>query len=408
MKSMQLLNKLSMEPAEKRWLIGVICLQLLLITVPYLWAWGLTPSGMSYGGLLWTVEDHNVHLAWARQAFEGHFFIRDLFTNETITLGERPLFNNLFTFALGTLARWTHLPLIVVYHLLRVAFAALALWWFYVLCARFTTDRRIRIVALVLAAFTTGAGWLQFFVPAWSGRASPIDRPDFSGMMPEAFTFTSHFVFAIFAVSVFLLAFIYAQLLRTQNENSLRPAWGAALAALLLANIHTYDALPLNAILFVWAVVSWRRTRRKIDWQAPLAVAIASWPPVLYQIIVFLNSTEFRLKALMKTAPPPLWDILLSYGLLIPLACWGAWRLRRERSTLLLVLWAVVPIAMSYLPLSFGRKMMEGIHLPLCLLAGRDWCMSPRVSRRRCYGEPWWERWSQSAQFPPCTSSVGV
>jgi hypothetical protein len=102
---------------------------------------------------------------------------------------------------------------------------------------------------------------------------------------------------------------------------------------------------------------------------APVLVAVASWPPVLYQIVVFLNSTEFRLKALMRTSPPPLWDILLSYGLLIPLACWGAWQWRQRRSTLLLVLWAAVPIAMSYLPLSFGRKMMEGVHLPLCILA---------------------------------------
>ena len=32
--------------------------------------------------------------------------------------------------------------------------------------------------------------------------------------------------------------------------------------------------------------------------------------------------------------------------------------------------WAVVGIAVSYLPANFQRKLLMGAHLPLCLLAG--------------------------------------
>lgn len=63
---------------ERRWLAVMIVLQLLAITLPYLWAWAITPPGYAYQGLLYNIDDQNVHLAWARQAYEGHFFISTL------------------------------------------------------------------------------------------------------------------------------------------------------------------------------------------------------------------------------------------------------------------------------------------------------------------------------------------
>jgi hypothetical protein len=49
------------------------------------------------------------------------------------------------------------------------------------------------------------------------------------------------------------LPLIYLLTLRAQESGKLRYAFGAGLAAMLLANIHTYDVLPLNAVLLLWA-----------------------------------------------------------------------------------------------------------------------------------------------------------
>ena len=38
------------------------------------------PDGFEYFRLLYNPDDQNVHLAWARQAAQGRFFFRDLFT----------------------------------------------------------------------------------------------------------------------------------------------------------------------------------------------------------------------------------------------------------------------------------------------------------------------------------------
>ena len=150
----------SLDAAEQKrfWFVAVVFL--LAISLPYLWALTTTPSGFVYGGLLYNPDDQNVHLAWARQAMDGRFFFRDLFTTENLNgatpSGETPLFTNIFCWALGVIARITHLPLVVVYHALRLIFAFLALRWFFNLCALLTSDKRARFLALLFAAFSGG------------------------------------------------------------------------------------------------------------------------------------------------------------------------------------------------------------------------------------------------------------
>src|SRR5206468_811709 len=47
----------------------------------------------------------------------------------------------------------------------------------------------------------------------------------------------------------------------------------------------------------------------------------------------------------------------------------------------LLVVWAVVNIAVSYLPTAFQRKMLQGAHFPMAILAGigAAWLMATRL-----------------------------
>ncbi|HVF84676.1 MAG TPA: hypothetical protein VM821_01740 [Abditibacteriaceae bacterium] len=174
-------------PAERRRLLVLTAVLFLVLTLPYLWAWLLTPGDGVYSGFLYNPDDQNVHLSWARQAHDGAFFFRDLFTTESLQSGERPLFTNLLCWAIGVLSRLTTLPLIFVYHGFRVAFALLALWWFAALCAHLTNDKRVRFTAVALAAFGGGAG---FLAPLFPTRIF-IDRADANNfpMMPEAFTF---------------------------------------------------------------------------------------------------------------------------------------------------------------------------------------------------------------------------
>lgn len=360
-------SRTPVEKSEKRRLLFLLAVFLLIVTLPYLWATAFTPPGFVYSGLLFSPDDQNAHLMWARQAAECHFFVQDLFTTEHLATGEKPLFNNLLTALIGGLALPNNSLLIVSYHLVRLLAGALGLWCFYHLAAQLTNDKNIRFFATFLAAFSSGGGWLRDILPFLSNRAW-MDRPDNSNfpMMPEGFAFPSLFIFPLNAAALTLLAFVYLCVLRAQGGAKRALGYGFG-AAFLLSNIHTYDALPLGATLLLWALFSGLTDKKTA--LAPLIIASGTLPPLIYQIYVFKNSTEFQLKAITVTAPPPVLDVLLSYGPLLVLALYGAWMLRQNQAARLLMLWAIVTLISIYAPVSFGRKMIEGFHLPLCFFA---------------------------------------
>ncbi len=381
----------SFSDLERRRLLTICAILLCALSLPYLWAWLLSPGDGVYAGFLYNPDDQNVHLSWARQAHDGASFFRDLFTTESFSNGEKPLFHNALSWVIGNVSRFTTIPLIFVYHAFRVVFSLLAIWWFAALCAHITTDKRVRLTAVSLAAFGGGASFLG---PLFPGRIF-IDRAETGGafpMMPEAFTFASAFVFPLFIVSVALLVLVYLQTLRAQENNSWKSALSAMFAAFLLTNIHTYDAIPLDIVMLIWAISSTRFARGdatnvqalRMRVVAPLLVILATLPMLLYQrFVLFANSEEFRVKALSVKPAPPFFDLFLSLSPLLILAILAVWFVCKKRhesennhqkmpAMWLMTLWTFVTLALVYTPtsvVSFARKMIEGVHLPLCLLA---------------------------------------
>ena len=355
----------SLRPRENYLIAWVCALFAAAISLPYLWAWLITPQGFVYGGLLYNPDDQNVHLAWSRQAHDGAFFFRDLFTTES--LDARPLFTNLFAWTIGFLSRVSTLPLIFWYHAARVVFAVLALQWFARLVAGWTTDSRIRILSVAFAAFSMGGGLFSFLPFTF------IDRPDGSLMMPEAWTFASALVFPLYIASMALIV-----LTLWQTQRAIRGERGAVFIALLafaiLTNIHTYDAIPLGLLLIIWTITNKLSTVEfdRTHWFAPVFVSFGALPPLLYQVWVFRNSAEFQQKALTPTPAPAPTDLFFSFAPLLGLGVLGVWAVRRKRidaSLFVALAWLASIIVCIYAPVSFARKMIEGVHWPLCFLA---------------------------------------
>ncbi len=357
----------SLSSQERRYFWAILVLHLLLVSLPYLWALTTTPNGFVYGGLLYNPDDQNVHLAWARQAAEGHFFFRDLFTTESLISGERPLFTNLLCWLIGTLSTLTTIPTVWLYHAFRIVFAALTLLLFFALTTRLTADRRVRLISTALVAFAGGVGFLSALLPGFNW----MDRPDNASfpMMPEAFTFASSLVFTLNIASMALLLAVYLFSLHAWETGSRKAIVGAGISTLLLANFHTYDVFPLLAALFPWAIIAGRSSTQRGHWAFLPVVTMGAAIPVLYQLFVFRGSEEFRVKALTNTPAPPIWDVAISYGPLLLLAIGGAILAWREVKMRLPVFWMLATLILIYAPVSFARKMIEGLHLPLCFLA---------------------------------------
>ncbi len=382
---------------EIRWGWTLLITFLLLISLPYLWCALITPPGFTWGGLFFSADDQNVHLMWAKQAQQGSWFIRDLFTTEGLSSGAKPLFFNLFALCVGLASRVTGVDGIFFYHIARVAFAGLFVHQLHRLLVAATggaPDREnARLGALAMATLTTGGGFMLLFVPPLMGKVFFLDHPTNISFVtvPEAFALLSALIYPLNIASFALLCFLLRALI--ENRGSAKDVTKAFVAALVLSNIHTYDALPILLMCVVglgWS--AYKRENVKAQLRVWSAIAIGSFLPIVYQALVFRGSEEFRVKALTATSPPAIYQFAATFFPLLLLGLW-AWRRGGTKGmSRWLGIYAVSLVILVYAPkppqalfealfvnesinghfylFSFSRKMIEGLQIPLIVFAG--------------------------------------
>jgi hypothetical protein len=354
--------------AERRWAWGSALAVMALVSLPYLMLWAITPPQGVFWGFVQNPDDHCVYLAWMRQAWQGQLFFENLFTTDP----QRGLTINLFFWLLGKLARLTHLPLALVYHLARAGFGALLLVLVYHLAAFFTEDRLTRRTVFGFAALSSGLGWLLWPPPPpANAHAYPVDT-----WQPEAITCLSLYANALFCAGMAAMVGLFLCLLQAQRTGKRGYVVGAGVLGLLLGNFHSYDVIAIAAVWAAYLLVSGLAARRipLVELRQALLAGAIALPSVAYQYYLLQIDPVFQARAAVPTRSPALHLYLLGYGLLVPLAVLGARRLLRSNSVprpgvYLPIVWAVVGLAVAYLPVPFQRKLVEGLHLPIALLA---------------------------------------
>lgn len=339
-----------------------------LSTLPYLLVWWYTPLNGFFPGVLYTADDHGVYFSWMRQAADGRLLFRNLFTTEP----QQGAYFHLLFLLLGWLSRLPGLDIPTAYHLGRVLFGMAALVLVYRLAGLFTADVFARRCVFWVTALGSGLGWL-FWQDHTSPAAAPVDVWQAEALVP-----TSLYVNAMYAAALALmLGFVICLLLAERHG----PRWalGAGLCALVLGNVHSYDVIHLAAAWTAYLALRWivcRRFPAREVGYAALAGLVAS-PSVLYMAWLYATEPIFRARADTATLSFSPVSYLLGFGLLIPLALWGAVRLWTQKDALperpqrvLPPAWAVAGILVAYAPFAFQRKMIMGADLPLGLLAG--------------------------------------
>ena len=358
----------ALSAAERRWVVLASLAVMAVTCIPYLFGWSITPPGNQYMGLLANPDEHNVYLGWMRQAERGNVLFFDPFTAEP----QQARFFHGFFLALGLAARITHIPLIWIYHLARVMSGMLLLVGVYVLAAQLFEGRLARRLGWGFAAFSSGLGWLYALLRP-GAAVHPIDFGH-GLVMPEAITFLSLLLNPLFCFSVWLMVALWTAYIAAVRVNSWKLAALAGTAGFVLGNVHTYDMitvwLTLAGYVIAVAVIGRRFPAREAGFAALVGVMAA--PFVIYQYWLFQANAVFREKALTLTLTPPPAYFLMGYGLVLALAIPGAAVALRRRSgpQALPVVWAVVTLLLVFLaPVSFQRKLAEGLHIPLSLLA---------------------------------------
>lgn len=356
-----------------------------LTMIPYLIGYSLS-NGKHFLWLGYNFDDSCVYLSWMRQAAEGSTKTLNLFTTDP----QSGLAPNPFFWVLGLTARIIRLPLIFIYHISRLlcGFALLVVVNELIIVTLAKT--RERTLAFLFVCFSSGVGWLPVF---WNVAApQPIDT-----WQPEAITFLSLLLSPLFCFSLSLQAGIILLLLKAERTSNFRYAVFAGVLGLALGMTHTYDVVSISAFWFTYllkqtfftSTLPAKKTAHKtLIWLHAAIAGAITMPAVGFIYYQLQHETVFRERANVQTPSAELRWVLLGYGVTLALALLGAISCKlteklnpsneelkvepegRQETPWLLILWAITNIAVSYLPTAFQRKMLQGAHLPIAILAG--------------------------------------
>jgi hypothetical protein len=374
-------------------LLGVVAL--IVTSIPYVLGAALATEERVFGGFVYATEDCYSYLAKMRQGAEGAWLFHIAYTPEP----HRGALFYPFHLMLGKVA--ASLPggdltarMVWVYHGARVIFGLLLLLTVYRFLAEFTERVVVRRLAWLMVTFGGGLGWLLVTLgqPGWLG-SMPLDF-----ILPEGFTFLVLYGFPHIALARSLLLGGILCLLRAWEA---RPESASRAERFKWAGWTGFMWLVMGLIVPFYVPVAWAvmgaawltlgLRERRVPWQeggVAVGAALVSSLIVLYSAWVFVTHPVFETWGAQNLilSPHPL-HYVAAYGIPLVLAAFAVWDVWRSKGpTWVALAWvAVVPI-LVYLPINVQRRLVEGVQVPLSLLASlglvKALSLRNRLSRR--------------------------
>jgi hypothetical protein len=366
---------------EYRFVLLVGILALAVTSIPYVFGVALATERRVFGGFVYALQDCYSYLAKMRQGAEGAWLFHIAYTPEphmgTLFFPFHLLLGKIVALLpCGSLTT----EMVWGYHVARWVFGLGLLVTVYRFLAAFTERVAVRRIAWLMVTFGGGLGWLIVALGEsdWLGF-TPLDF-----ILPEGFTFLVLYAFPHIALGRTLLLWGILFLLRAwgaeleisdlQSPIS-RVKWAAftGLSWLLMGLIVPFYVPVAWAMMgAAWLVlcVRQRRVMWREAWLGGVPVFISA-SVVVYSLWVFGSDPVYAVWSAQNLilSPHPL-HYLAAYGvplLLAAFAVHGAWR--SERPAWLALAWVGVVPFLVYLPFNLQRRLVEGVQVPLSLLA---------------------------------------
>lgn len=341
--------------------MGVI---LAVNNLPYLVAMLMTREGQHFTGVLSHPDDTFSYVAKMRLGFEGLWHYENRYTTEAT----QPSLLFMFYIFLGHCARWLGLGLMPMYHIARVLGSLLLMISIRRLIAVSGLSGRSAFAAFVFCFSITAIPWLP--VAAYRG-AMPMEQ-----YLAEGYCFTTMLYFAHLSVSTALLVCIITEfILLSRCTASVRSISVVGFSAFLMVWIHPRLMLTAGCVGLALGVISLVRDRQ-VPWRlgaGGLVFLLSGLVPAIWITRSYQSDPYLVQWASIRTLSPPVWNLLLGYGALIPLAIVGSWFAVRGKlqGATVIVMWMLAGLAICYFPwFGFQRRMFQGLDISLALLAG--------------------------------------
>lgn len=408
---------------RSEWLMLLLAgsLTLLVASLPYLIGYVAATPEAIFNGFPLDPEDSYSHLAKMQQGLSGTWRYQLLFTPE-----DHPgVYLNTFYVALGHFSRLTGPSLVTTYHLARLLTGILLLGTAYRFISDFLMDRAQRRVAFLLLVSSSGLGWLLIAV---TGSFTPGGLTPMDFWLMDAYTLLTLMTFPHMILALTLLLLLFRHTLIFWEKGGLGHLCGGFALALGLTVIHPFSPLLYGVVLVAYygllvAARGFDVSAARQDyhvaslskgaqpnascpadstksggptpaqWRPMVSLAglgLLPLPLVVYYANALRSDPVFASWSAQNVTPsPPIVYTLLGYGLLTVLAVPGGIYLwRRGGRGRFLVLWMVAALILMYLPFKFQRRMFEGLHVPVSIVATaglyawlRPWLACSRLAR---------------------------
>jgi MFS family permease len=347
--------------------IGIAAVVVAISSVPYLLGYLSATPDTEFGGFLIDLDDSYSYLAKMQQGVWDGWRYRIPFTPE-----KHPgAYLYTFYLGLGKLSSLLGLSLMQTYQFARLACGLALLVMAYIFVSTFLENRDRRLVAYLLISFSSGLGWLVVLVggPSTLRGIAPIDF-----WWIEAYTFLTILTFPHFAAALTLLLLFFTLALRYLETFRLPALLLGIPTFVALCIVHPYNAFLVDGVLAAYWVLLFLK-RKRMPRREALSImiwAVTPIPLLAYYYRALTSDPVFQSWAAQTVLPSPsVPHLFLGYGFVFLMAIGGLAHAIRERDerSMLLVSWVTSIMVLTYSPLSFQRKMVEGLHVPLCILA---------------------------------------
>src|SRR5438128_5049964 len=337
--------------------------------LPYLLAYLWTPPGHHFAGFFFIADDATTYLAKMRQGADGSWLWNDPYTSEPH--GGVFLFS--FYLLFGHLAALLHLPLIAAYHLARISGAIALVLAADQLCRR-VLPAELRRLALLLVVLGAGAGFLAQALGNPSVMGSRLASIDLH--LPEITGWYSILAIPHFAWATAFILLSLVGLLAIAEHPRVQVVIGTGASLLALSAIHPQMVAVILGIWCMYQLVlaAWGRRpslRSLIAEAGAFALAV---PLLAYNAWILLSDPTIASWAQQwRHQAPNLPSLVVSLGLPLIGAAYGAWLTWRRRDTnlALLMVWLPLVLVLLYLPnlASIQRRLLDAVYVPIGILA---------------------------------------
>ena len=350
------------ERMSNKYNLAAITIAMLMI-IPYLFAWFMTPEGMSYLWFNFDNQDNASYMTKMIVSQEGWTFL-----NQYSYLDNYGGYIFTFYILLGKISNCLDIPYLFVFHGARIILVFIFMRVLYLFLTLFIRNDRLKFFLFILIPL---GGGNEFII----GVASLLTIQDsYRGVLDVAYFPHSSM---LFVPHLILIMISQIRLWHLSTEYSKRPikiSLKIGIYLLLISAIHPYTAVIEGVIIALYILFKlYRKGILVISKVLPISLfGIIPFPYLLYILYAFAHYPtliEWQKQAIVPFHSFTILVSNLSVSLvLIVFVLFTKWAWSKER--FILSFWVLCTILVAFIPVYFQSRLWDGIGIPLLILVG--------------------------------------